>query len=420
MFIPIFLFGCNTALIQFNYTSTNTKTIPETQNKLCRNSEHYIPDSTLLSATPIRFVKLNFHIIYDENGTNNFPKEEGIEYIQQLILQANSRLANNTKMFLPIGNTTPVLPIRVQYVLTGKTNDPNDIGIYFHNDSLLWYIDKKGAKNNVYSPLQFEKYGIQKNEVINIFMLEHAPDSLNSPTYRATGDGICNGVWGKLINCYNESKAVIESRSKGEWKPFDVWSKGGLLNHEIGHCLGLSHTWNQHDGCDDTPYHPNCWDQYAERPGCDSLFSNNMMDYNNQQMALTPCQIGKIQANIVYQSHIKNLLLNTWCEPKYFDDVIVSRNTEVVWNCQKLLEGNIILKPGSRLTINCPLSMPKNSRIVVKKRALLTINNTYLQNDCNLPWKGIFIDSDKKNQGQVILNNSVLLNLNTSDTSQKL
>ena len=55
--------------------------------------------------------------------------------------------------------------------------------------------------------------------------------------------------------------------------------------HELGHSLGLLHTWNQDDGCDDTPRNAGCWGDTC---------SNNMMDYNASQSALTACQLGII------------------------------------------------------------------------------------------------------------------------------
>jgi hypothetical protein len=70
------------------------------------------------------------------------------------------------------------------------------------------------------------------------------------------------------------------------------WAPANLLNHELGHSLGLLHTWSGNDGCNDTPNNPNCWN-VNEPPGCTPL-SNNFMDYNACGCATTICQVNRM------------------------------------------------------------------------------------------------------------------------------
>lgn len=75
-----------------------------------------------------------------------------------------------------------------------------------------------------------------------------------------------------------------------------------LIFHEIGHNVSLQHTWNENDGCDDTPQHPThpgfqCWSiNNPNDSRCDEIteVSNNVMDYNSVQRALTQCQIQRV------------------------------------------------------------------------------------------------------------------------------
>src|SRR5690606_9687011 len=255
---------------------------------------------------------------------------------------------------------TPVLPIRVQYIIEGNPDDSTDKGIYFHNDDNHWFANKKGGgSNNYYSHALFEKYGIRKSEVLNIFFVEHHPDSIASKTYHASGDGICMGQWGKMVNCFRELKILTLGTSMENVQRFDYWGKAGLFNHEIGHCLGLAHTWNTNDGCDDTPLHPNCWDHLGSN-GCDTLWSNNMMDYNNMQIALTPCQIGKIHGNSYNKIALRKMLKNTWCQPETKTHWKIGRGDYVEWKGNKDVEGDLIIQEKATLTICCKVSIPEN------------------------------------------------------------
>jgi hypothetical protein len=391
----------------------NSEANATSSKQLCNDFKNYVPDTNYLNATPVKYVRLNFHIISDNNGENNFSEINGRHYVTQLVEQANYHLRNNAKMRLPVGNNTPVLPVRIQYIISGNPEAAGDDGIYFHNDTQLMFANKKGSNMNdsYYSSALYEKYGILKGEVLNFFMIEHHPDSVNSPAYRATGDGICAGSWGKMINCYRESRELIDNaQNKGEIK-FDVSGKARLFNHEVGHCLSLAHTWNSNDGCDDTPMHPNCWDSNSGR-GCDSLWSNNMMDYNNQQSSVTPCQIAKMQHTVSNRPAVKKMILNTWCSPEKFSDIIIARNDHIEWKCNKEIEGNITVSNKASLTIYCRVSMPEKSKIIVKPGGRLILNGGTLTNDCNRKWQGIEIWKSEKSEGKVEMLNGAKIEWN--------
>ncbi|PIP55023.1 MAG: hypothetical protein COX07_02175 [Bacteroidetes bacterium CG23_combo_of_CG06-09_8_20_14_all_32_9] len=56
------------------------------------------------------------------------------------------------------------------------------------------------------------------------------------------------------------------------------------IRHELGHNLGLWHTWSQYDYCDDTPYNQGCWNlnEPSTNPLCSLItnVTNNVMDYD--------------------------------------------------------------------------------------------------------------------------------------------
>ena len=128
----------------------------------CRDKMAHVPVLDKLDRTPVKYIRVNFHIMRRGDGTGNFSDEEGKTQILEVLEKANHMLANNKKMNLPEGNKIPVLPTRIRYVLTADPNDPNDDGIYFHNDEENYFLIAKGKNINNYKKEVYNKYGVQK------------------------------------------------------------------------------------------------------------------------------------------------------------------------------------------------------------------------------------------------------------------
>jgi len=183
------------------------------------------------------------------------------------------------------------------------------------------------------------------------------------------------------------------------------WVHASLLNHEVGHVLGLSHTWNTNDGCDDTPKHPNCWAP-TETGRCQGVVSNNMMDYNSNQHAISPCQIGKMRKNMAkLKSRQRDLVKQTWCRLDTNKNVLITGEVEFLG--AKDLEGNLRISQNSSLLISCRLSMPAGSEIIVEPGGQLILNGAHLHNSCGLEWEGIKIQQKGKLEGKVFKTGNV-------------
>ncbi|MCB9284829.1 MAG: hypothetical protein H6563_12200 [Lewinellaceae bacterium] len=353
----------------------------------CSDYLAYAPDTLHLDHTPMKYLRVNVHFMNASDSTRNFNFPEGIQKAQALINAANRDIETNKKLFLPIGNDIPALPLQYRLKLTPRPGDPDDTGVYFHYDDELYYYVMKGRNDNRSRRQVIDKYGIQLDTVLNIFVMPHHPDSVASPTYEPYGGGIALTNAVKITGWYENHSSE--------------WSLNFILNHEIGHILTLTHTWAQNDGCDDTPLHPKCWN-FSDTPPCDSLVSNNVMDYNAYQNAWSPCQIGRIQFALSREDlRCRKFLEPNWCELHEERTIFISDS--IHWRAAKDLEGHLTIRPGGVLKISCRVSMPRNAAITVMPGGILILDGCRLHNACGDDWQGIVIQEAGKTKGRVVI-----------------
>ncbi len=370
----------------------NQNTSRRYQREPCYLPINYAPDTNYLDHSPMKYVRINMHMMNCVDGSQNIPEEEAREYIKGLVHASNYALENNRQMWLPHGNDTPVLPINYRYVLTGRPDDPNDDGIYFHYDDSLYYYVHVGRKHsNLFSREVIDKYGVQLDTVLNVFLMPHQPDSVASSSYGAGDVGVALRNAVKVAGQWKEAFAQ---------KKDSYWRFRGVFNHEVGHIMSLSHTWAYNDGCDDTPRHPqSCWSRSAG-PGCDTLTSNNVMDYSNLQMAYTPCQIGKVHMRLSdSRRQQRKFLIPNWCYLNEEADITIRDTIE--WPCMKDLEGNLTIASGGQLTIRCRVSIPPGASITVESGGTLILDGGRLHQACDQRWQGIKVEKQNEVEGEV-------------------
>lgn len=353
----------------------------------CNDYLSYAPDTLHLDHSPMKYLRVNVHFMNSSDSTRNFNYPEGLQKAHDLINAANHDIETNDKLYLPPGNDIPALPPQYRLKITPRPGDPEDTGVYFHYDDELYYYVIKGKHDNRTKRKVIDTYGVQLDTVLNIFIMPHHPDSMASPTYPPSWAGIALGNGVKLTGWY-ENKVT-------------EWSLRFVLNHEIGHILSLVHTWAYNDGCDDTPHHPKCWN-FSDTPPCDSMVSNNVMDYNAYQSAWSPCQIGRIQYMLSREDQkCRRFLEPNWCE--LHTDRNIEIRDSIHWKGAKDLEGNLRILPGGVLQISCRVSLPRNARIVVEPGGTLILDQCRLHNACGDTWQGILIRESAGKKGEIVL-----------------
>lgn len=352
----------------------------------CSDPNNYAPDYRFPQFEDVKYIRVNFHYPNASNLQYNFTGEEAVTYSKGLLDSGNRKLVTNKKMNLPEGNDTPVYDARYQYQLQKDPSTPSGYAVYEDVDDENWYFIKKGKNRNNYSKTIIRKFARNDDSILNIFAMAYPPDSLDKEGFKSGRGGIALGTSLKIagIRKYGVNGA---------------WRFAALMNHEIGHIFGLRHSWYKNDGCDDTPPNANCWNSKKEGP-CAGVISNNMMDYNNQQIAITPCQIGIVKKNMHREnSKVRKLLIKDWCDYNADKSLIISEDTELDRSID--MKGDIIIEAGKSLRLSCRVHMPKGGKIIVHPGATLILNGCKIHNDCGEQWGGIEVLSKGKEEGKI-------------------
>jgi hypothetical protein len=339
-------------------------------------------------------VFVNFHFIDDPQGNNFHADPNGNpdffapDIVEDFLSFSNNYWANPEINELSV-NPGQVHDSRIRFELYSEEGNPDDPlgGIFFHPRTTVF-------NNNQflrYVPLAQTEYGAR---VMNITIVD--PDT---DPGTVTGSTNFTSIYLGYIHQFYFNNDIAP------------WSWGRNLNHELGHIFNLPHSFSCHNNCSDmdntmacgtpsgctnsnvdgdpcvvpppTPCNPT-WGGGLDCCFCTWGNGNNVMGYNGDQRALTPCQWQTMFDRILSRDPFWDW--GTFCD-KEEAPLFITSGQEVVWDKIKLLNRDVIVEGGAKLEIRCSVMMGEGKRIIVEPNAELVLKS-HITALCDT-WQGI-------------------------------
>jgi len=342
----------------------DTSNVIVNMTETCMDFTKYIPND--LSSR--LYVKINYHFFRMNDGTGIYQPSDSslIKRMTNWVNDMYRHLQPPTIPAIPPADT--LYDSKISFTVKG---------VYYHDNS-DYYIRYKSHCLGIF----YNTYGVNKTSEINVFFY--------IDTAFSYGGGCAKTNYITMHNNNISSYAAAQ-----------------LLAHELGHSLGLWHTWERQ--FDDT-FYPD--DNTAALPCNNSTISNNIMGYNTCGSYLSPKQIGYMHFRLL--SNENGFKYVDCINNAVNDSIIISSNKTI--NHSTFFDKNVIIRPNATLTIKCKVYLSTSVTITIKPGGRLIIDGGTLTNVCNDEmWGGIFVSGNThlpqtpQNQGVLELKNGAII-----------
>lgn len=367
---------------------TCTENLPDYNNYY--NRYNFYKDN--YNEHPTVTIGLNFNIWQKNDGSGNWTNDaSSIARLYQVVEWMNSHYQNNIAPSDPINGIVDYPTTKIKFEINQ---------IYFYQNSNLWSSSNSFALNNA----AFSAHPSSKS-FLNIHI---------TGGYYMGASGFAN------IPSHNLSMDHYVVTFNNEAIPEGDWAFAGHLCHELGHNLGLDHTYNGANCNQSDPDYLSDIHNYGPCPhaggwSCDpysnsNTCTNNMMGGTNGGFYFSPMQIQRMHRSLALSSIRKYVKCENFPTENYVE--ISSNQT---WDFNIKFYNSIRVKAGNTLTIMCKVVMSPGLNIIVEPGAKLILDGGVISTECNEYWGGIQVYGNSNltqtaaNQGTVILKNGATI-----------
>lgn len=322
-------------------------------------------------------IRANVHVMqYSSNDPRNFTNSAAdVATIERILGYVNSEsLRNGSHDELCGGQAVPNSPLSTDTKIELVLNE-----IYYHVDPVGWRNNEQNANVlNYYGKNNYVDNTPLDDNSLNIFFTEP-----QNTTIRGWGPGYINEQNNCVVMFNIYSGLIMNGGSLPEW------NFGRFLAHEVGHCLGLGHTWN------DKVFEYTCGSPKSNQDWGSG--GNLMMGYGESATYNTQLQAGHMRRVLTQTWRSKQLINpNPACVPARIrqdytivkDDNDASQSDFETLSFEQSYCGDIIVENNSTLTIKGNLYMAEDAKIIVEEGSKLILDGGLITS-CNGKWRGI-------------------------------